>query len=212
MTDHGVIQKEIAVFEQPLNLSRFHPSTDRGSNNGPLRICYVGSLDLRKGFVYLLRAIRSIGSQNVSLEIVGATGDRCCNRLFARELANLDVRCAAGDPVPALRRAELFVSPTLEDGFSFAVAEAMACGLPVIVTECCGAAEWVRHGESGWITASADIDALAAVLETALNRRKELNSMGLIARQDTEHRARLDCLPAVADWFLSASPQRSRLP
>ena len=76
---------EDEVFEQPLNLSRFRPPGESPRGNGPLRVCFVGSLDLRKGFIYLLRAIKLLGPKRVSLEIVGATGDRLCKQLFARE-------------------------------------------------------------------------------------------------------------------------------
>ena len=140
-------------------LSAPYPSTGGGSVPGvpPTRhldhsgFCYVGTLDVRKGFVYLLRAIRRVGPDRVRLEIIGGTGNRGSRWLFARERAGLDVVLAAGDPVPAYHRAELFVLPSLEDGFGFVAAEAMACGIPVVVTDQCGAAEWVTDGETGWV-------------------------------------------------------------
>lgn len=202
MLAHG-LTLPIGVFTQPLNLLRFCPAREAAAASGPLRVCFVGSLDLRKGFVYLLRAVRMLGPDRISLEIVGATGDRLCKRLLARERAGLDLRCAPGNPVPALHRAEVFLMPTLEDGSPFAVAEAMACGLPVIVTECCGAAEWVRDGETGWIVPAANVEALAAALDRALTRRPDLQSMGRQARLDTERRAGLHCLEPLREWLLN---------
>jgi glycosyltransferase involved in cell wall biosynthesis len=96
----------------------------------------------------LLRAARCFVTDDIELEIVGATGDSSSRKLFERESAGLNLRCAPGDPIPTYQRAELLVLPTLEDGFGFVVAEAMSSGLPVIVTDRCGAAEWVRPGES----------------------------------------------------------------
>ncbi len=203
MLAHG-LTLPIGVFTQPLDLLRFCPAQESAAASGPLRVCFVGSLDLRKGFVYLLRAVRMLGSDRISLEIVGATGDRLCKRLLAGERARLDLRCAPGDPVPALHRAEVFAMPTLEDGSPFAAAEAMACGLPVIVTECCGAAEWVRDGETGWIVPGANVEALAAALDRALTRRADLRSMGRQARLDTERRAGLRCLDPLREWLLGA--------
>jgi UDP-glucose:(heptosyl)LPS alpha-1,3-glucosyltransferase len=66
------------------------------------------------------------------------------------------------------------------------VAEAMACGLPVITTDRCGAAEWLREGESGWIVPAGEIDPLAAALEEALRRRSALREMGTVARRQVE--------------------------
>jgi len=165
-----------------------------------LRLCLVGSLDLRKGFVYLLRAMRLIGPKYVSLEIVGATGTRCCANLFKEESRGLQTTVSVGNPIPAYRRAELFVLPTLEDGSPFAVAEAMACGLPAVVTTSCGSSEWVRAGESGWLVPPREPEAIANVLEIALAHRHILESMGQQARRDTEARAGAVCFPALAEW------------
>ncbi len=197
----GIPTDKIHVLQQPVNLLRFCPRMAPILSHGPLRICYVGSLDLRKGFAYLLRAVKMIGADRVSLAIVGATGDRCCRRLFARERAGLTLKCDPGDPVATYHGAELFVLPALEDGSPFAVAEAMACGLPVIVTESCGAAEWVRSGETGWIVPAGRTEALATALEDALRRRKELPSMGRLARADVEQRAGPACFGVLCDWF-----------
>jgi len=196
----GVPEGKLHVLQQPVNLERFRPPAGREREFGPLRVCFVGSLDLRKGYVYLLRALRRAGAERFRLEIVGATGDRSNRRLFAAERVGLAVDAAPGDPLPAYHRADLFVLPTLEDGSPFAVAEAMACGLPVIVTESCGAAEWVQPGTTGWVVPPADSDALAAALEGALSRRSELADMGRAARADTEARAGLHCLDALARW------------
>jgi glycosyltransferase involved in cell wall biosynthesis len=201
LTGYDIDAAKIGVYQQPLNLSRFRPACGLPSAHGPLRVCFVGSLDLRKGFVYLLRAIKQIGCERMSLEAVGATGDRLCRQIFARESEGIGLRCAPGDPVPAYQRAEVMVMPTLEDGSPFAVAEAMACGLPVIVTDCCGSAEWVRPRETGWIVPGANVEALAGALEEAIERRGHLRSMGAAARRDTERRAGLHCLEPLREWL-----------
>lgn len=180
---NGVPAGKVFACPQPVNLTRFVPPAQRLPPTGPLRVCYVGSLDLRKGFVYLLRAGRIAGPARFQFEFVGATGDRGSKALLAREGIGLDLVVKPGDPIPAYHRAELFVLPSLEDGFGFVAAEAMACGVPVVVTDQCGAAEWVRPGEGGWVIPAGDEVALAAVLEEALARRGRLAEMGRAARQ-----------------------------
>src|ERR1700685_2819708 len=91
MFSHGVPAEKIHVWRQTVNLERFRPPDVRPKPEGPLRVCYVGSLDLRKGFVYLLQAIRRVGAQHIQLRIAGATGDRDCARLYTRESAGLQV-------------------------------------------------------------------------------------------------------------------------
>ncbi len=186
MVRHGVAASKVTVCPQPLDLSRFRPPPAREPQSGRLRVAYVGSLDLRKGFVYLLRAARAVGPNRVKIELVGGTGDRATKRLLAVERAGLDVDVRPGDPVAAYHRAELFVLPSLEDGFGFVTAEAMACGLPVVVTDQCGSAEWVRPGETGWVAPAGDQTALERVLQEALDRRGELPLMGQAARRAAE--------------------------
>ncbi len=200
----AVPEDKVFVCPQPINRLRFHPPAARLPATGPLRVCAVGSLDLRKGFVHLLRAVRLVGPSRVQVEFVGATGERASKKLFAREAAGLAVTSAPGDPVPAYHRAELFVLSSLEDGFGFVVAEAMACGLPVVVTDQCGAAEWVRPGHTGWVIPAGDPDSLAAVFDAALCRRADLATMGLEARRALEVRDPAAALRHLAEAVFGA--------
>lgn len=201
----GVRPEKITVLQQPVDLDRFTPGGVHTTREGPLRVVFVGTLDLRKGFVYLLRAVHRLQGQ-VTLALVGGTADRCARRLLAREGHGMDITIAPGDPLPAYHRAEIAVLPTLEDGSPFAVAEGMACGLPTIVTNCCGAREWVEPGRSGWIVPAGDADALADVLADAVRRRKDLHAMGRAARDAVERRAdpRV-CNPLVAQWVYGST-------
>jgi glycosyltransferase involved in cell wall biosynthesis len=203
MAEHGVDDAKISVIQQPLNLNRFRPRDTSEPSVGPLRVCFVGSLDLRKGFVYLLRAIRLIGAQHVALNIVGATGDHCSKSLFARESLALQIACAPGDPVPAYQKAELAVVPTLEDGIPFVTGEAMASALPVVVSNACGSAEWVRQGSSGWIVEPASTESIASALDSALSNRDKLASMGREGRRATELRAGPHVEETFSNWVLA---------
>ena len=201
MIDRGISAGKIDVLQQPVDLTRFSARTKPKDFTGPLRLCFVGSLDLRKGFVYLLQAMRLMAAGRTQLEIVGATGSRCCAKLFAKESRGLNVKAAPGDPLAAYHRAELFVLPTLEDGSPFAVAEAMACGLPVVVTDTCGAAEWVTQGTTGWIVPPRDPESLAQAIQSAFERRSDLPDMGAAARVGTERRAGAHCFTAFREWL-----------
>jgi glycosyltransferase involved in cell wall biosynthesis len=194
----GVTDNMVTVLQQPVDLRRYAPASSAPASSGPLHVCFVGSLDLRKGFLYLLRAVRRLGA-SVVLELVGGTGDRCCGRLLERERSGLPVTVAPGDPRGALARAEVFILPTLEDGSPFSVAEAMASGLPVVTTTSTGAAEWICPGRSGWIVEPASDEALSAALEQACAARTRLAQMGREAREDTERRVR-DCDELVSAW------------
>ena len=180
----GVSESKIVVVPQGIDLRRFIPSQP-AAGSGPLKIVFVGSVSLGKGFPYLLQAMSRLGARHFSLEIVGATGDPWSRRLLQRMSAGLDVSHAPDDPCAAYQRGELFVLPTLHDGFGLVVAEAMACGLPVITTDACGASEWIDDS-SGWVVPRGNSDALIAALDRALTHRDALPEMGRAARRAIE--------------------------
>jgi glycosyltransferase involved in cell wall biosynthesis len=193
----GVARDKLVLVPQRPVAQDFLPLASRPTPAGRLRVCFVGTLDLRKGFIYLLRAARRFGPERIVLQLVGGTVDRQTRRLLARERSGLDVEAAPGQPLPALHWAELFVLPTLEDGSAFVVVEAMAAGVPVITTDQCGNASLIRPGETGWVVRAADEDALLAALNEAYARRADLRRMGAAARADWERLMRESNLPAL---------------
>lgn len=211
MQNGGVPAPKIHVLRQVVNLERFHPRFEdatrglQAASRGPLRVCYVGSLDLRKGFVYLLRAIRALGAKSIRLRMAGATGDANCRKLLARESAGLEVVVEPGNSIPVYQESELLVIPTLEDGLPFVLVEGLACGLPVIVTDQAGAAECVEPGRSGWVVPAAEVEPLSAALEDALVRRNDLPEMGRQARAAVEKYAAPVRLQELSEWFYNGS-------
>ena len=199
MLEYGVSGANLTVLDQPMNLVRFLAPEAVRPGAGALRVCFVGSLDLRKGFVYLLQAIRLIGARHIALDIVGATGDRCSKALLDRESRDLEMNCAPGDPATAYQRAELAVISSLEDGLPFVAGEAMASGLPVIITSSCGSADWVETDTTGWVVQTASAESIASALDIALGKRAKLPAMGRAARQAIERRG----APQVAETFAS---------
>jgi glycosyltransferase involved in cell wall biosynthesis len=77
------------------------------------------------------------------------------------------------------RSADLFVLPTLSDGFGVTQLEAMAHGLPVITTRHCG--EVVEHGVNGLIVPARDSEALAKAIEELAFDNRRLDSMSAAA-------------------------------
>jgi glycosyltransferase involved in cell wall biosynthesis len=199
MVRGGVAAEKITVVDQPLDLARFS-SGERAPGAGPLRLCYVGSIDARKGVFYLLRAMRAASSPT-KLAIVGNTGARPMRLALEREARGMEVAVGPGDPLPAYAASELFVLPSIEDGFGFVVAEAMSCGLPVVVTDQCGAAEWVASAGAGWVVPAGDAGAIARAIDDAAARRSELPAMGARGRAYVQQRAESErCFRALREF------------
>jgi glycosyltransferase involved in cell wall biosynthesis len=131
-----------------------------------LRIVYVGGLTVAKGVPVLIDAFSRLADPNAQLTLVGGSGSRGMSRyLKAALLADGRIFVAPGDPLPHLQAADVCVHPSWSDGFGYGPAEALACGVPVIVTEDTGMKELVREGENGWVVPTGSVQAIVERLE-----------------------------------------------
>jgi len=151
---HGV---DLAAETQPA------ASMDHGTQ--PLRVLYVGQLHYLKGLKYLATAAHSLGRKEVECRLVGP--DFGLSGLPAvPEAADL-VKTGpkkGDDLLREYREADVFVLPSVIEGFGLVVLEAMRAGLPVIITSAVGAKDFVTNGVEGWIVPPGDPDALRAKL------------------------------------------------
>jgi UDP-glucose:(heptosyl)LPS alpha-1,3-glucosyltransferase len=143
----------------------------------------VGSGYRRKGVEFAIAAVaRSAGCH---LAVVGREPRLHRYVAIARRASVADRVHFAGpqaDPLPWYGAADAFVLPTLYDPLPNAALEAMACALPVVTSEGCGAAELVRRWDCGRVCAADDVPALASHLE-ALRDPGLRRDMGLRARR-----------------------------
>ncbi len=75
------------------------------------------------------------------------------------------IHVAPGGPLPALQHADVFVHPTYEDGPGYALMEALACGVPVVVTEDTGMKEYVQEEINGHVVPTGSWKALLERME-----------------------------------------------
>lgn len=140
----------------------------------------VGQFIPRKGFDILLESCKSALDDNTELLIIGGTKEDL-ERVTARKIPQNVKVC----PFMSKHRlfqhylaADFFVLPTREDVWGLVVNEAMACGLPVLTTDRCGAGiEMIKHGENGWIIPAEDRKALADWVYKIVNS-SELRAIG----------------------------------
>jgi len=87
------------------------------------------------------------------------------------------------------RAADLYVSASHVDGSSISLLEAMACGIPAIVSKIPGNQEWVTPGVSGWLFQEGSSEALTNTIEEAIHNQDQLREYGQKSRQIAEDRA-----------------------
>jgi len=140
-----------------------------------LRILFLGQINLRKGIGRLLDAMRLLNSEPITLTLAGST------EIDPSAWADLPKVKWIG-PVPrsavsqAYRAADVFILPTLSDGYALTQLEALSRGLPVIASNFCGSA--VIHGENGWILDDLEPRTLANAILCASRHpiQPEINS------------------------------------
>lgn len=135
------------------------------SSDGIFRVVYVGSLSVVKGTPVLVEAFSQFAPPKAELWLVGGWGTRAM-RVWLTERCKADprIRIAPGDPLPHLRRADVYVHPSYQDGSPYAPLEALACGVPVVVTEDTGTKELVREGLNGHVVPTGSSDAVLGAL------------------------------------------------
>lgn len=122
-----------------------------------LTYIFVGTLSLRKGLHHLLRAWSEGGFENDRLVLCGRVTKGARKLLTQYAFTNIQVPGHV-DVQHYLAKADVFVLPTMMEGSSKAVYEAMAAGLPVITTPSSGTV--AQHAQEGLIVPVADVAAL----------------------------------------------------
>ena len=82
--------------------------------------------------------------------------------------------------------ADALILPTLYDPFPNVCVEALACGLPLFTSTGCGAAEWIRPGENGWVRDALDVAGFTADIASWLQARADWPSLRAHARATVE--------------------------
>lgn len=157
----------------------------RRNRSGPLKILYVGSLGQRKGLSYLFRAMDRLDSQAM-LTLVGSKPAVRCPALEAG-LNRFKWVPPVSHPevLDLMARHDVFVFPTLFEGFGLVILEAMSQGLPVITTGHSAGPEIIVEGRDGFIVPIRNPDAIADRLSLLATDGDRLGAMSAAA----EHRA-----------------------
>lgn len=135
----------------------------------PLRFLYVGSVIARKGVPVLLDAWKRLAPRDAELWIAGGVGPR--ERKLIPELPGLRVlgQVAKADMPALYASADVFVLPSLFEGFGLVILEALAAGLPVISTPHTGAVEAVDAPALGRLVPVLDAEALGEAMRAYLD-------------------------------------------
>lgn len=174
LVQQGVPRQKTIVVPLAIDFERDH-ALQPVNPAGMLKVLWLGSVILRKGIQYLAEAARILQGQNIEFLLAGPLGvSPKAVESFPPNMKLLGrvTRNQLRDIYPL---AQVFVLPTISDGFAVTQLEAMANGLPVVATPNCGRV--VTDGVDGLIVPARDGQALADALARLNDDRKLLADM-----------------------------------
>lgn len=152
---------------------------------GPFTILFAGQIGVRKGVPLLLQAWKRLGLKDARLWMAGSMNldEKYLNGHDGFEYLGALPRVRL---LEVMAKVDLFVFPSLAEGFGLVIGEAMATGVPVLTTTNTGGPELIVDGQEGWCVPAHDVDSLAERIEWAYRNRDALYDMGLMARLKAE--------------------------
>lgn len=187
LTDFGIASERIAVVPYGTDLNKFSPIRRQPRpSGGPLRLLFVGTLGQRKGIKYLLQALEMFPPGAVELTACGRPVDNLSLFTGSRMPIRLYPSITDEGLLQAYRNADLFVFPSLAEGFGHVLLEAMASGLPILSTDRTAAPDLIRNGAEGFLVKAGCSSDLAAHIQKFLDRPAMLDVMGSAARKRAE--------------------------
>jgi glycosyltransferase involved in cell wall biosynthesis len=187
--DYGVPPSRVHVIRAGVNLDRFRPRVD-GRDEGPTRLLFVGNDFRRKGGFDLLAAVARVRGP-VEVDVVCAASEGLPPLPAAWRL-HAGVVPLSAELIALYRRADVFVLPSRSECYGHAIAEALACGLPVVACPTGGVPEMVRDGVTGWLVPPESPAELATALQTLIDQPELCAAMGRCSRRLAEDEHDLD--------------------
>lgn len=186
LIENGTPASAISVIPYGVDLQRFTPGSRSRSSAAPLRLLFAGTINQRKGIKYLVAALRALRHREIRLTICGRVVDDLSVLKPIASQVDLRPSVSAAELVSAYREADLFVLPSVAEGFGQVLLEALACGVPILSTRHTAAPDLVDEGVHGFVVEPRRADLLAERIEWALCHRAALAEMRVEARARAE--------------------------
>jgi hypothetical protein len=180
---HGTPRERIAVIPYAADTRRFQPLPEKRPGES-CTFLFAGGITQRKGIKYLLEAWRKVRRPGWKLQLLGALpSDLGPLTRYLDEVEHLG-RVAHSEMPTKMAEADVFVFPSLFEGSAVVTYEALACGLPSVVTPEAGSV--VRDGVDGLVVPSRDVELLAQAMERLGTDRELRAGMAVSSRQRAE--------------------------
>lgn len=172
--EQGFPSERILHLPYPVDLSNFSPDSTINLTNSPLRVVCTGAVTLRKGFPYLLEAMRLIRKERDAILMLTDSIHPSMKSILA-QYSDIPIEWAPMLPhdklANRLKSAHVFALLSIEEGLARTALEAIACGVPSVLTPNTGASDFIEPGINGEIVPIRDPESAAAAIVKCYERK-----------------------------------------
>ena len=191
----GMNPEKTVVFPWGVDLEHFKPKPFDLQSLTFTLFCNR-SWETRYGVDVLARAFVKVAQQNENVDLILLNGGSQSAQLrqILQSGGVLD-RVTFGGQISQTdlprwyHMADVYISPSHVDGSSVSLMEALACGLPCLVSDIPANKEWIVENENGWLFQDGDADSLAKKILAAISQKEKLPQIGRASRKSAEMRA-----------------------
>ena len=179
----------IKIIYNGVDTEMFFPLTKSKMPDREINILFSGNLTRRKGADIIAELVSRLSKQTTLYYTQGlmskkplpdTPGLKCLGSIAFEDMSNL------------YRQMDILWMPTVREGFSLAVLEAMACGLPVVASDCSSLPEQIDDGKGGFLCPVGDVNAFSEKINLLANSPKMRREMGEYNRAKVEKMFTLD--------------------
>ena len=147
-----------------------------------LKVLYVGGLSQRKGISYLFEAVKGL-EDKIELTVIGRGNIEGCKALKeALGHVNYIPSLPHDEVLKVMAANDVFVFPSLFEGFGLVITEAMSQGTPVITTDRTCGPDIMHNGKDGWIVEAGTSEPIRTILKDLISNPSQLISAGMAAK------------------------------
>ncbi len=199
----GMDPEKTVIFPWGIDLKHFHPRDAKnrkpkvaGANGKSFTLFSNRTWESMYGVDVLAKAFVKVATTNPNVNLIllggGSQGPRIRQILMnggVLDRVHFGGQIGQADLPRWYHMADIYISPSHVDGSSVSLMEALACGLPCLVSDIPGNREWIVEGENGWLFCDGDVDDLADKILYAIKSRRLFKKMGESARKTAEQKA-----------------------
>ena len=192
----GMNPERTVIFPWGVDVEYFSRKTFKRSNVQTFTLFCNRTWESIYGVDVLAKAFVKVAAKNPDVNLIllggGSQGSRIRQILMnggVLDRVHFGGQVGQKDLPRWYHMADIYISPSHVDGSSVSLMEALACGLPCLVSDIPGNREWIVEGGNGWLFRDGDADDLAEKILHAIKSRRSFKKIGESARKTAEQKA-----------------------